>query len=79
MSNRFGRNKALPKRPPKVPLRVEIENALRSIREQEKLRFTHEWLVGGKHLRTFFIFCGVWVVVAGGIIALFLVLPLAEQ
>ena len=49
MQMSFGRNKSLPKRPPKVPRRVEIEHALRSIREQEKQRFTHEWLVGGNN------------------------------
>jgi hypothetical protein len=79
MNSRFGRNRPLPKRPPKVPRRVEIEHALQSIRQQEKLRFTHEWLVGGKHVQTFFIFCGAWVVVAGGIVALFLALQLAED
>jgi hypothetical protein len=71
-SRRFGRNRPLPRRPPEIPRHVEIEDALRTVREQEMRRLTEAALVGGGSIQFFLIFCASWVAVVGGMVALFL-------
>ena len=70
MSNRFGRNKPLPDRPPEVPRQVQMDDTLRAIREKEMLRLTDAWLVGPS-LALFLIFCATWAAVVCGIVLLF--------
>ena len=73
IGNRFGRNKPLPRRPPEIPRQEEMQAALKDIRRSETVRFGED-LQYVADWKVFTAYCGIWLGVCVGIVALFLTL-----